>query len=123
MERLGPVRASVRGGPKVGVAQDPNPGAEVTGPGVARAWVARVRGAGLQVRPLQAGKPDAGGSLTSTVDAPAHSALLALPSARGRRRDQHRGGRTAPGISVGAGRGAANREAGSPAPNSTADWL
>lgn len=113
VERLGPVKASVWGGPKVGVAQDPNPGLDLLERrgDRPRGGQSLGRGAGPQVRPVQAGKPEAGDSLTSTVDAPAHSALLALLSARGRRRNQHRGGRTAPGIPVGAGRGAANREA------------
>ena len=49
-------------------------------------------------------EPSAPGRLTSAVDAPAHSALSTLLAAGGRRRDQHRGGRTAPGIPGGAGR-------------------
>lgn len=123
-----PVRASIWGEPKVGVAPDPNPGLDLLkrrrdrprhGQSLGREGLG-LRAAG---EPLQAAELEARGSLTSTVDAPAHSALLALLSARGRRRDQHRGGRTAPGIPIGAGRGAANWEAGSPAPNSTADWL
>lgn len=86
----------------------------MTGPRVPRAWVAWVRGAWIRARPRQAGDPEARGSLTSAVDAPAHSALSALLAARGRRQDQHRGGRTAPGIPGGAGR--ADRQSGGQVP-------
>lgn len=61
-------------------------------------------------------EPGAPGRLTSAVDAPAHSALSTLLAARGRRRDQHRGGRTAPGIPGGAGRGGGQSEHWIPRP-------
>lgn len=61
-------------------------------------------------------EPSALGRLTSAVDAPAHSALSTLLAARGRRRDQHRGGRTAPGIPGGAGRSGGQSEHWIPCP-------
>lgn len=61
-------------------------------------------------------EPGAPGRLTSAVDAPAHSALSTLLAACGRRRDQHRGGRTAPGIPGGAGRSGGQSEHWIPRP-------
>lgn len=71
----------------------------------------------------QAESPVPPGRLTSAVDAPAHSALSTLFAARGRRRDQHRGVRTAPGIPGGAEHGGGQSEHWIPAPNGAADWL
>lgn len=84
---VGPgARARVWGSPKVGGAQDPNPGLDPLEPRGDRPRGAQSlsrasRGAGLQVGPHQAGEAAAGGSLTSAVDAPAHSARFS--SARG----------------------------------------
>lgn len=79
-------RARVWGSPKVGGAQDPNPGLDPLEPRGDRPRGAQSLsrasgGAGLQVGPHQAGEAAAGGSLTSAVDAPAHSARFS--SARG----------------------------------------
>lgn len=68
-------------------------------------------------------EPGIPGRLTSAVDAPAHSALSTRLAARGRRRDQHRGGRTAPGIPGGAKSSGGQSGGWFPAPNGAADWF
>lgn len=95
----------------------------MTSPGVPRSLGLEASGCRDRYKP---GKPRTPSPLTSTVDAPAHSAPARLLAARGRRRDQHRRGRTAPGVPGGAGRGGApssQSDGRIPAPNGAADWL